>query len=461
MTYHYNYIWGTHADDNIEGTNGNDIIFGGSGNDVIFGLNGQDIIFAGGGDDFIIGGLGLDFISGGSGSDTISWDNLSSGLFVDLKSQRVHFNAGGDEYFHSIENIVGSRGNDVIKGNHLKNNLSGNKGNDRLEGKGGNDLLWGDEGHDVLHGGSGNDTIHGGSGNDKGFGGKGFDFFSGDTGNDFIDGGESFDKVDYTDLGQGITLKSFGRVDKGAAGEDRLVNIEEIIGAAGQLNTIDASIDNSHVSVDINLETDTLTVKGIPAGDRTYFVRNFNVAKGTEQADTFVGGDNNTERVFFFGNGGDDNIRGGAGDDDLFGGEGDDVIIGGDGKDFIVGGGGDDIVTSLRATDQLNGTDAAHAGAHERDLLIGGLESDRFILGDVKQAYYVANGDNDFAGINDYGVGEDVIVLHGSASDYSLKFYGDEAELSYMANHISDRVAIIKGNVSSLTLNSGGFEFLA
>ncbi len=461
MTYHYNYIWGTHGDDNIEGTDGNDIIFGGNGNDVIFGGNGSDIIFAGGGDDFIIGGFGLDFISGGSGNDTISWDNLSSGLSVDLKSQRVHFNVGGGERFYSIENIVGSRGNDIIKGNHLNNNLSGNKGNDRLEGRDGNDLLWGDEGNDRLYGGNGNDTIHGGSGNDKGFGGKGFDFFSGDTGNDFIDGGEGFDKVDYSELGQGITLKGAGSVDKGSAGQDTLFQIEEIIGAKGQLNTIDASTSDPNISVNINLEQETLMVQGLPAGDRTYTVRNFTVAKGTEQDDVFIGGDSNTDRVFFFGGGGNDLIRGGAGDDDLFGGLGNDTMIGGDGQDFMIGGGGNDFLTSLRSTDYLNGTDAEHAGAHEVDLLVGGLESDRFILGDIEQAYYVANGYEDYAGITDYGVGQDVIVLHGSASDYSLQISNGAAELSYTANHGSDRVAVINGNVGELKLNSSSFEFVA
>ncbi|MFK8185177.1 MAG: calcium-binding protein [Phormidesmis sp.] len=457
MTYCYNYIWGTHGDDNIQGTHGNDVIFGGDGDDKIYGGNGRDYIYAGKGNDFIIGGFGLDYIHGGQGNDTISWDNLSSGLSVDLYSQTVHFTVGGGEHFSSIENIVGSRGNDTIKGDHGSNILNGNKGNDLLIGRGGNDVLVGEEGNDRMYGGSGNDTFIGGEGNDKSFGGSGFDFFIGGEGNDFIDGGSHLlDKVDYSELDVRVSIQAGGVVHKEGVGTDHVRNVEEFIGSANYANVIDGRDATGHASLDVDFSQDTFTVKNVPhVGDLTYTVRNFSEVRGTEENDVMKGGDG---RDFFYGNGGNDTLEGGAGDDDLFGGEGDDVIIGGLGKDFMIGGGGNDILTSLEATDFLNGTDAEHAGAGELDILIGGAEGDRFVLGDATRAYYTAEGFSDFAGITDFGINEDVIVLHGSANDYTLQTNNGEVSISYG----NERIGIVAGaNVANLSLNSNNFEYVA
>lgn len=609
MTYFYNYIWGTHSDDTLQGTDGNDVIFGGSGNDTIFGGNGRDVIFAGSGDDVIIGGFGLDRIFGGSGNDTISWDNLSSGLSVDLKKQRVHFRAGGGERFSSIENITGSRGNDVIKGDHFNNVLRGNFGDDRLEGRGGDDVLLGDEGNDHLDGGKGNDTFFGGSGNDTSVGGKGFDFFFGGEGNDVIDGGKDFDKLDYSELGEAVTLKARGEIDKGSAGRDRAISIEEIIGAAGQsniidgriesdsvslvvnlgenaltikdvpgvgdqvftvrnftqvigteqadtivgdkdstekvfffgrggddtleggggsddlfgeagndtivgsagndfidggdgfdtvdysdlgeavslqsagvvhkgsasrdqlrsveeivgatgkINTIDAATTDSNIAIDVDLGANTFRTRGIPGvGDRTYTVRNFSDIKGTDQDDSFLGDASSTERAFFFGRGGDDRITGGAGNDDLFGDAGNDTILSGQGDDFMVGGSGNDRLVSLGGDNEMNGTDAQSAGSHELDVLVGGLESDRFVLGDTQQAYYQANGDGDFAEIRNFGLGEDLIILHGASSSYGLSVEAGIAAIDYLG----DRIATVQGaGASELALeDSSTFRFV-
>ena len=458
MTYFYNYIWGTHGDDNLHGThcndlmvggsgndtisggNGNDLIFGGDGNDVIFGGNGRDTIFAGRGNDFIIGGFGLDYIHGGEGDDTISWDNLSSGLSVDLKYQRVHFTVGGGEHFYSIENIVGSRGNDTIKGDHQNNALNGNAGNDTIFGRGGNDALIGGDGNDHLDGGSGDD------------------FFLGGTGNDTINGGSGFDRVDYQDLDVRVSIQARGVIHKETVGSDRASDIEEIIGSANYVNVVDARDDLSTqfgTSIDIDFSADTFTVNNVPGGgSQTFTVRNFAEARGTENDDTFKGG---SGRDFFYGNGGNDSLEGGAGDDDLFGGEGNDTLVGGLGKDFMIGGGGNDVLTSLQATDFLNGTDEEHAGAGEFDILIGGLEEDRFVLGDAQRAYYTAAGNSDLAEVQDFGVGEDVIVLHGAAHDYNLQTTSQGVNI----NLGHERVGLVKGpNVSHLSLHSDSFEFV-
>ena len=101
------------------------------------------------------------------------------------------------------------------------------------------------------------------------------------------------------------------------------------------------------VALDVDLGAESLELEAPNLGDRRFTVRNFTSVIGGEAADTIRAGDDNTQDVFLFGNGGDDQLRGGAGNDDLFGGEGNDVLVGGGGKDFLVGGGGNDVLTSL------------------------------------------------------------------------------------------------------------------
>lgn len=66
----------------------------------------------------------------------------------------------------SIEDAVGSRFDDHIKGSVVDNVLDGNAGNDILLGLAGNDTLRGGAGNDKLTGGTGKDTLVGGAGAD-------------------------------------------------------------------------------------------------------------------------------------------------------------------------------------------------------------------------------------------------------------------------------------------------------
>jgi hypothetical protein len=72
------------------------------------------------------------------------------------------------EPWPTICTIVGSRGNDVLRGT---------PGNDVICGLGGNDVLLGGDGDDLLAGGEGNDTLVGGRGEDR---------LWGDDGNDLL-----------------------------------------------------------------------------------------------------------------------------------------------------------------------------------------------------------------------------------------------------------------------------------
>jgi hypothetical protein len=63
-------------------------------------------------------------------------------------------------------NIVGTKGNDTLRGTAKADHISGGAGNDKIWGLSGNDVLNGGPGNDVLVGGPGNDTLIGGPGSD-------------------------------------------------------------------------------------------------------------------------------------------------------------------------------------------------------------------------------------------------------------------------------------------------------
>ena len=83
--------------------------------------------------------------------------------------------ADGDTLGDDIENVVGSRFDDVLTGNEEANTLQGLAGADELNGDEGDDTLSGGEGDDVLDGGDEDDTLEGGPGADTLIGGTGVD----------------------------------------------------------------------------------------------------------------------------------------------------------------------------------------------------------------------------------------------------------------------------------------------
>ena len=98
--------------------------------------------------------------------------------------------------------IIGTEGDDKLKGTRGHDRIEGLAGNDRLSGRQGNDVLNGGEGNDRLYGGRGNDFLNGGTGNDYLSGGRGNNRLNGgagdDTlasrlGNDILDGGSGND----------------------------------------------------------------------------------------------------------------------------------------------------------------------------------------------------------------------------------------------------------------------------
>jgi hypothetical protein len=91
--------------------------------------------------------------------------------------------------------ICGLGGNDTLTGRGGNDVLDGGRGNDSLNGGGGSDTLTGSSGHDVLTGGTGNDTLEGSDGQDRLAGSGGTDRLSGGAGPDHVAGGIGNDRL--------------------------------------------------------------------------------------------------------------------------------------------------------------------------------------------------------------------------------------------------------------------------
>jgi Ca2+-binding RTX toxin-like protein len=177
------------------------------------------------GDDRFVGSTGDDAIDGGDGSDTIDYEAAAGGVQVDLAGGTGV--GDGTDQLDSIENVVGSPGDDVITGNEDDNVLEGGAGLDTVSFAGSNaavdvnlkkgtatgqgtdeligfedvdgsrkkDVIRGDAGANVLDGGAGADELYGGNGADVVLGSEGADLLFGQKGRDLLKGGGGKDQL--------------------------------------------------------------------------------------------------------------------------------------------------------------------------------------------------------------------------------------------------------------------------
>ncbi|MGF1523193.1 MAG: calcium-binding protein [Leptolyngbyaceae cyanobacterium] len=190
---------GTPGNDNITGTAADERIDAMAGDDIVAAGPGDDILLGGNGDDTLDGGFGFDVIDGGAGIDSTTYDFYSGPIIADLQSGVVSFpgNSTSTDTLISIENLVGTRGNDTIAGGTDDNRLFGGDGDDVLRGdrnqRSAQDGKSG--GNDYLDGGAGNDRIGGKGGDDTLLGGTGDDHLWGDDGDDVLRGGLGDDRL--------------------------------------------------------------------------------------------------------------------------------------------------------------------------------------------------------------------------------------------------------------------------
>jgi Ca2+-binding RTX toxin-like protein len=120
----------------------------------------------------------VDLIDGGN----LGYDNVR--LYAKLASASGGGGGGNQGRGHrgrargaSCRNpdVLGTAGDDSLKGSAGKDVIAGLGGNDRIAGKGGNDVLCGGKGNDTVRGNAGRDRLGGGKGSDTCIGGSGRD----------------------------------------------------------------------------------------------------------------------------------------------------------------------------------------------------------------------------------------------------------------------------------------------
>lgn len=134
--------------------------------DYLDGGAGNDSLTGGVGDDTFAGGLGDDNYEDDSGDNVITFANLvndsQTGVTIDLAEASGSFSAGlGTHTLNGVRLVdaIGTRYNDVIRGNDLGNYLVGGDGEDSILGLGGKDILLGGPGSDTLDGGDDFDLL--------------------------------------------------------------------------------------------------------------------------------------------------------------------------------------------------------------------------------------------------------------------------------------------------------------
>ena len=374
------FIFGTPFNNLLFDQNSADVILAGAGNDTIYLINDglTDSALGQQGNDYfyVLDRTGSNLVDGGTEFDTVNYSFLNES--ITLKAQGILQKAsGGSDLLVSIESIVGDVGVGIV--NTIDGSGSGTASLD-VNLSGNSLIVNGTGAHSPLNFQVFNfNNVRGTDNNDKIVGNQNNNVFFGSRGHDIYDGGAAgFDTVDYSQLGQSITLKAQGIVDKGSAGVDQLLgnptiftpSIDRIVGATGFSNLIDGRVSGTTTtSFNVDLAQETLTVSGI----------------GTIKVANFV------------------NVIGTANSDAIEGNAGNNILLGQQGNDIIRG---------------VNET-SLKPGQNELDILVGGSGSDSFIVGDFfSKDYYLSQstildsfGDNDYALIVDFTIGADQLAL--------------------------------------------------
>ena len=120
------------------------------------------------GDDVLRGADRPDRISAFAGNDLVYGRAGGDDVRAGAGNDGVRASDGGDL-------VYGGRGNDLIAGGDGGDRLYGGSDSDQLDGGDGNDRAAGNRGPDDVSGGYGNDSLYGGWGADRLFGGPGND----------------------------------------------------------------------------------------------------------------------------------------------------------------------------------------------------------------------------------------------------------------------------------------------
>lgn len=363
------YSTGWYGDDTIHAGAGPSEIAGGPDDDTLIGGPSADELSPSDGDDVV---------DGNGGTDTITFTSTAlqvTGVRLDLGDGAPQSTNEGTDTVEDIEDVVGSLGPDVLRGSAADNRLAGLNGDDVLSGEGGNDQLYGSYGNDTAG-------------------------------------------YDAAPAGVTVNLRTRTAQPTGAAGNDLLSEVENLVGSAfadsltGDIypNRLDGGDGGDTLSgyhgndilapgsspsggpdgadaVDGGVGVDTITYAGRTGGVAVRFGYPRNVGadpNGDGLSSPAEEGDrvHNVQNVT--GGDGNDRLNAAAGVNVLLGGKGDDLIAGGAGADTLDGQDGADTVTyagrggrvAVRLdTVRNDGTDTDGDGVsepgEENDLVLG------------------------------------------------------------------------------------------
>ena len=303
--------------ENIRGSAGDDTLIGDDNANVIYGSAGKDHIEGGGGNDMIYSGGGYDSIDGGLGVDTLSYADSWSNVVVNLGTGIGKYGSASQDTIINIENLNGSKFDDILTG---------------------------DAGNNVLNGAAGSDTLHGAAGNDVLIGGAGADV---------LDGGDGVDTASYASAHTGVTVS---------------------LATGGALN-VDASQNGVQPPAPVvEVCPDDNLNDGLGS---TYVDSSYTAINGVTDAtgDTFIGVENLLGSAWndkLAGDNSDNRIDGGAGNDVINGAGGIDYLLGGAGNDTLTGGAGADVFVFNKGFGQDTLSDFwAGVGRTDRVQLVG------------------------------------------------------------------------------------------
>jgi len=224
---------------------------------LIVAKDGKNTIVTGVGDDIVFAHNSVNSINLGSGNDTVSYELNDNLVYASLQSGK---SSKGDT-LKDVENLHGTKYNDILEGDNKDNILFGSSGDDILIGLGGADTLDGGDGIDLasyetssaveinlkhnfafggeatgdkfvsiegikgskqsdtivgddkanlIYANDGDDRVSGNSGDDIIFGGLGNDYIKGDDGNDILYG-EDGDDILIGGAGDDILVGGTGK----------------------------------------------------------------------------------------------------------------------------------------------------------------------------------------------------------------------------------------------------------
>lgn len=163
---------------------------------------GDDVILGTLGDDDIRGRAGNDTICGMGGDDSIRGNSGDDWIDGGDGVDSIRGGQGDDEIYTGSGATVGTAS--IVFGGNGNDEIFGGDDADQLTGGRGQDTINGNGGDDEIRGDRDGDTLIGGDGDDVLRGGMGEDVLQGDAGEDFLSGGVGFE--DLCDGGDDVDL---------------------------------------------------------------------------------------------------------------------------------------------------------------------------------------------------------------------------------------------------------------